>query len=208
MEAKPPRRTAKVQGFGPPKGKDAAGLKTMSTTTGSTMMKDEDLFAGFPKRDPAPKKPVLEKAKTEDISKDIFSFSSKKKKNSGKGNFMSRFMAKIAKDEKMYKGQKKVSASKKLNEDRISKKIEQTFNREEKLNEYEKIEEEVVGQKKFTENLEVELEAQNAELERLFECPEGCGRSFRKQVLQKHIKVCKKVFRKDILRFEGKGEVS
>lgn len=42
----------------------------------------------------------------------------------------------------------------------------------------------------------MELEAQDAEFERLFECPEGCGRTFKRNALEKHIKICKKVFQK------------
>ena len=42
----------------------------------------------------------------------------------------------------------------------------------------------------------MELEAQDAEFERLFDCPEGCGRSFKREALEKHIKVCKSVFQK------------
>lgn len=42
----------------------------------------------------------------------------------------------------------------------------------------------------------MELEAQDAEFERLYECPEGCGRSFKRDALEKHIKVCKSVFQK------------
>ena len=42
----------------------------------------------------------------------------------------------------------------------------------------------------------MELEAQDAEFERLYDCPEGCGRSFKREALEKHIKVCKSVFQK------------
>lgn len=42
----------------------------------------------------------------------------------------------------------------------------------------------------------MELEAQDAEFERLFDCPEGCGRSFKREALEKHMKVCKTVFKK------------
>lgn len=40
----------------------------------------------------------------------------------------------------------------------------------------------------------MELEAQDAEFERVFECPEGCGRTFKRAALEKHVKICKKVF--------------
>ena len=41
----------------------------------------------------------------------------------------------------------------------------------------------------------MELEAQDMEFEKLYECPSGCGRSFRRKALEKHIKVCEKVFK-------------
>lgn len=37
----------------------------------------------------------------------------------------------------------------------------------------------------------------------LIECPEGCGRSFREDVLQKHVKVCKKVFQSKRKQFDS-----
>lgn len=40
----------------------------------------------------------------------------------------------------------------------------------------------------------MELEANDAEFEKLYECPEGCGRSFRRNALEKHMKVCRTVF--------------
>ena len=77
-------------------------------------------------------------------------------------------------------GTKPATKEKKEKKARVAKRIEETMNRGKKVNEYEKRESEVVGQKQFEKNLDVELEAQNAEMEVLFECPEGCGRSFRK----------------------------
>lgn len=59
----------------------------------------------------------------------------------------------------------------------------------------------MVGQKNIKNNINMELEAQDAEFERLYDCPEGCGRSFRREALEKHIKVCKSVFQK---KAEGK----
>lgn len=53
-----------------------------------------------------------------------------------------------------------------------------------------------MGTKDIKKNVNMELEAQDAEFERLYECPEGCGRSFRRDALEKHIKVCKSVFQK------------
>lgn len=55
----------------------------------------------------------------------------------------------------------------------------------------------VVGVKNVKNNINMEIEAQDAEFEKLYECPEGCGRSFRRQALEKHVKICKQVFQKD-----------
>ena len=53
-----------------------------------------------------------------------------------------------------------------------------------------------MGVKNIKNNINMELEAQDAEFERLYDCPEGCGRSFKRDALEKHIKVCKSVFQK------------
>lgn len=56
-------------------------------------------------------------------------------------------------------------------------------------------EEEIVGKKDYTKNMNLELEAQDAEFEKLIECNQ-CGRSFGRKGYQKHAKVCRKVFKK------------
>jgi len=48
--------------------------------------------------------------------------------------------------------------------------------------------------KNVKNKIDMELDAQDAEFERLFECPEGCGRTFKRAALEKHVKVCKKLF--------------
>lgn len=57
------------------------------------------------------------------------------------------------------------------------------------------IEEEIVGQKDVTKNINLELEAEDAEFEKLYECQQ-CGRSFKRNALQKHQNICRKVFQK------------
>ena len=44
--------------------------------------------------------------------------------------------------------------------------------------------------------------AQNDKFEDVFECPEGCGRSFKQDALEKHIKICKKVFQTKRKKFD------
>lgn len=42
--------------------------------------------------------------------------------------------------------------------------------------------------------------------EKTYKCPEGCGRSFQKESLQKHRKICKKVFQKKRKQFDVAGQ--
>lgn len=56
------------------------------------------------------------------------------------------------------------------------------------------VEAKVVGVKNVKNKIDMELEAQDAEFERVYECPEGCGRTFKRAALEKHVKICKKVF--------------
>ena len=65
-------------------------------------------------------------------------------------------------------------------------------------NKLEDVESKAVGTKNIKTNVNMELEAQDAEFEKLYQCPEGCGRSFKRIVLEKHIKVCKAVFQKEL----------
>lgn len=56
------------------------------------------------------------------------------------------------------------------------------------------LESKVVGVRNIKNNVHMELEAQDAEFEKLYQCPEGCGRSFKRNALEKHIKICRSVF--------------
>jgi zinc-finger of a C2HC-type len=56
------------------------------------------------------------------------------------------------------------------------------------------VDKQVVGAKNIKKNINMELEANDAEFEKLYECPEGCGRSFKRNALEKHMKVCRTVF--------------
>ena len=52
----------------------------------------------------------------------------------------------------------------------------------------------MAGVKNVRNKIDMELEAQDAEFERVYECPEGCGRTFKRVAIEKHVKICKKVF--------------
>lgn len=54
-----------------------------------------------------------------------------------------------------------------------------------------------------TKNDEIMMEAQDDLDERLFPCPEGCGRRFKQQTLVKHAKICKKVFQTKRKKFDA-----
>ena len=189
----------------------------MSTATGSQMMKtreikdDDDFFKDFPKetKENRPKPnpiSVKQNSAKERAGEEIFSVSA----NKNKGRFMDRFKQTMDKDKIIFKeqgqGSKPAIKEKNKKEVIVAKRIEETMNRGKKVNEYEKIESEVVGQKQFEKNLDVEIEAQNAEMEVLFECPEGCGRSFRKQALEKHAKACKAIFLSKAKEFKTENQ--
>ncbi|CAD8088726.1 unnamed protein product [Paramecium primaurelia] len=50
----------------------------------------------------------------------------------------------------------------------------------------------------------IEIDEYENDDEDLIECPEGCGRKFKRSALQKHIKVCKKVFQEKRKAFDTK----
>lgn len=63
--------------------------------------------------------------------------------------------------------------------------------------------EQVIGQKDHQKNMEIELEAQDAEFVDLIECRQ-CGRKFGRSAITKHSKICKKVFGKKRKKFDMK----
>jgi len=74
--------------------------------------------------------------------------------------------------------------------------------RKKNLNSEPGVEGRVVGTKNTQANMNMEIEANEAQFERLFEC-EDCGRKFRKETFDKHTKVCKSVFQKREPRQRG-----
>lgn len=79
------------------------------------------------------------------------------------------------------------------------------------------VESKIVGVRNVKNKIDMELDAQDAEFERVYECPEGCGRTFKRAALEKHVKVCKKIFQvknDDVAGYQeeaaskpGKGQV-
>lgn len=52
-------------------------------------------------------------------------------------------------------------------------------------------------------NQKIYEEMENLKQEEIYECQKGCGRSFKKSVLEKHEKICKKVFQKKRKKFNS-----
>lgn len=76
---------------------------------------------------------------------------------------------------------------KKEKQEELNIKISKTMSRA------KKVEAEVVGQKNITKNIDLEIDAEDAKFEDVYEC-QGCGRKFKREALEKHKIACKKVF--------------
>lgn len=141
----------------------------------------------------------LRKVKTlqQPIDKWDLGFFSTDKKSKPKGSFADRFKRAIKKEGNISKIKKPIEKYKKKKQETLAKKMESTMARGKKIGN----ENEVVGQKNIAKNMELELEAEDAEFERLYECQQ-CGRSFKRDALEKHQKVCKKVFQLKRKEFE------
>lgn len=50
----------------------------------------------------------------------------------------------------------------------------------------------------------MQLNEYEDEFEEMVECPEGCGRKFKESALEKHVRVCKKVFQQKRKAFDTK----
>jgi hypothetical protein len=76
---------------------------------------------------------------------------------------------------------------KKEKQEKLDSKISKTFSRA------KNVEAEIVGQKNITKNIDLEIDAEDAKFEDLYEC-QGCGRKFKRDALEKHKTSCKTVF--------------
>lgn len=126
-------------------------------------------------------------------------FSEEKKKNKPKGSFADRFKMAIKKEGKISTIQKedKNTKVKKEKQETLAKKMKNTMNRAQLIGNDNVL----VGQKNIAQNMDLELQAEDAEFEKLYECQQ-CGRSFKRDALEKHQKVCKKVFQLKRREFE------
>ena len=189
----------------------------ISNTTVTTMARTRELKKGdiFPSsgnsghhhdhngnhdHDHAIKRTKTDKPKVNSDQWDLNFFDKKKTK----GKFMDRFKKAIKKEKQVFKvdGDNKFedNTKKKQKQEKLKSKMAKTMNRG-KLNNDDVI----VGQRDVAKNMQIELEAEDAEFEQLHECP-ICGRSFKRSVLQKHIKVCKVVFQSKRKEFETKEQ--
>lgn len=117
-------------------------------------------------------------------------------KNSGNG-FLNKFNKGLSKEKNIHKREN-------FSDKKRRKEKHRGRNRSKNpKNKFEELEEEEVGKKDYKKNMNLELEAQDAEFEKLIECRQ-CGRSFGRAGYKKHSKVCKKVFKKK--KDNGKGD--
>lgn len=130
-----------------------------------------------------------------------FNFFQKKEKKAKGGTFLDRFSKAMKKEKKSYGSGHKMVRGKKEKVEKLNQRMEKTMNRGKRI----EAEEQVVGQRNIAKNMEMELEAEDAEFEKLFEC-QGCGRSFKRDALQRHTKACKKVFQTKRKEFETQDQ--
>ena len=83
---------------------------------------------------------------------------------------------------------------------KINEKMQGAMFREKQGNQFEAHEEKVVGVSDMNDN--IKFEEVIVENEEMIECPEGCGRSFRQDALDKHVIACKKIFQTKRKEFE------
>ena len=176
----------------------------ISDTTATTMARTRELKKNdiFPQKDfdDQIKRTKTDKPPVKD-EWDLNFFDKKKKKK--KGKFLDRFSKAIKKEKQVFKpdGENKFEDNKKKQkQQKLRNKMAKTMDRGKLSND-----DVVVGQKDIAKNIQMELEAEDAEFEQLFECP-ICGRSFKRSVLQKHIAICKKVFQTKRKEFETKDK--
>ena len=87
-------------------------------------------------------------------------------------------------------------------ETKVTKNMNKAFSREQKVNLQEKHEELVVGVSDM--NDQIKMEEVIVQGEDQIECPEGCGRKFREDALEKHAAICKKVFQSKRKEYDTK----
>lgn len=85
---------------------------------------------------------------------------------------------------------------------KITNSMNKAFGREKNVNAYEQHETKTVGESDMNDN--IKMEEVIVQGEELIECPEGCGRKFRSDALEKHKNACKKVFQTKRKEFDAK----
>lgn len=106
-------------------------------------------------------------------------------------NFADKFASKLKKQQQFFKEETKTTntfeVQKKEKQVQLAEKISNTMNRG------KNVEQEIVGQRNMTKNIDLEIQAEDAKFEDTYEC-QDCGRQFKRDALEKHKNVCKKVF--------------
>jgi hypothetical protein len=85
---------------------------------------------------------------------------------------------------------------------KITNSMNKAFTREKNVNAYEQHDTKQVGESDMNDN--IKMEEVIVQDEELLECPEGCGRKFRADALEKHKGACKKIFQTKRKEFDTK----
>ena len=115
--------------------------------------------------------------------------------------FQDRFKMAMNREKNMTINKKEVKETK-PNQSKVTDAMAKAFKREDNVNKFEEHEERVVGESDMNTNIQMEEVIYNDE--ELIECTEGCGRSFREGVLEKHKVACRKVFQTKRKEFDTK----
>lgn len=114
--------------------------------------------------------------------------------------FQDKFKNAMNKEKLMYTSkQPEVIVNPKSN---ATKNMSKAFGREKNINRYEEHEGKQVGESDMNDHIKMEEVIVQGEDQ--IECNEGCGRKFREDALEKHQKVCKKIFQSKRKEFDTK----
>lgn len=120
-----------------------------------------------------------------------FNLFAQEKKKKPQGRFADKFASKLKKQKQFFKTDApKIDPIKQKKQNKLAEKMTNTMNRGRKV---KNVDNEIVGQRNITKNIDLEIEAEDAKFEDRYEC-QGCGRNFKRETLERHKKVCKKVF--------------
>jgi len=138
--------------------------------------------------------PSLKSTVTEDLPAKQRNSDINENNSKNGAKFLERFKFAINREKEMIHTNTKTQESnnKQKKQSKINEKMEKAMNREKIGNKFEAHEEKVVGESDMNDN--IKFEEAIVENESVIECPEGCGRTFAKDALEKHVVACRKIF--------------